>query len=336
MSNKYCNLFGANKIKDEYTNINTGFDAVQVDMEQNESDVATNASSISNLNSRIDNIVSQSGDDITEIVDARQSTQYDTTYTTIGGRFDNVEGVISGRNFLINSNFAVNQRAVSGIVTLAAGEYGHDRFKAGDDGCTYTFSTSENITTITITSGSLIQIIEGKSLISGTYTLSWEGTCQAQISSGGYGDSPISGTITGGVNTSVEFGTGTLIKPKVEFGAVATPYTPKAYADELKDCYRYYYKPESNIYFRAGRIGSGAIYFTCPLPDPMRVAPSVVGTIDTDYMVADINGAVQTGFAVNSISIVGNAAYVVMTKTDHGMSDSSLLLKYSSALDAEL
>ena len=80
-------------------------------------------------------------------------------------------GAIGVKNAIINGNFAVNQRAVSGTVTLAAGAYGHDRFKAGASGCTYTFATANNITTLTISAGSLIQVIEGNNLFTGTYTL---------------------------------------------------------------------------------------------------------------------------------------------------------------------
>ena len=82
-------------------------------------------------------------------------------------------GSVTGKNKIINGNFLINQRLVSGTVTLSAGAYGHDRFKAGSSGATYTFATSANVTTITITAGSLIQVVEGNNLQSGTYVLSW-------------------------------------------------------------------------------------------------------------------------------------------------------------------
>ncbi|MFN5350882.1 MAG: hypothetical protein ACK5A0_15345, partial [Polaromonas sp.] len=59
------------------------------------------------------------------------------------------------KNRIINGQLNINQRGVSGTVTLAAGAYGHDRFKAGASGCTYTFATSANVTTLTITAGTL-------------------------------------------------------------------------------------------------------------------------------------------------------------------------------------
>jgi len=81
-------------------------------------------------------------------------------------------GAIGVKNAIINGNFQINQRGVSGTVTLAAGAYGHDRFKAGASGCTYTFATSNNVTTLTISAGSLIQVVEGLNLYTDTYTLS--------------------------------------------------------------------------------------------------------------------------------------------------------------------
>lgn len=77
MANKYANLVGTNKIKDEYKKINTGFDGVEVDVN------ATNA--------RIDNLVSQSGDSNTEIVDARQSTVKSKTFATLDARLEEAE-----------------------------------------------------------------------------------------------------------------------------------------------------------------------------------------------------------------------------------------------------
>jgi hypothetical protein len=116
------------------------------------------------------------------------------------------------RNKVYNGNFSVNQRVVSGTVSLSAGQYGHDGFKAGASGCTYTFSTSNNITTLNISAGSLIQVVEGIDLESGSYILSWEGTAQGKIDSGSYAASGVTATLTGGTNASIEFNAGTLIR----------------------------------------------------------------------------------------------------------------------------
>jgi hypothetical protein len=149
-------------------------------------------------------------------------------------------GAIGVKNAIINGNFAVNQRGVSGTVTLAAGAYGHDRFKAGASGCTYTFATSNNITTLTISSGSLIQVIEGNNLFTGTYTLSWAGTAQGKIGAGSYAGSGVTGAATGGTDLNIEFNTGTLSLVQFEQGSVATPFERRPYGTELALCQRYY------------------------------------------------------------------------------------------------
>lgn len=60
MANRYANLVGTNKIKDEYVKINTGFDKVQAD--------------IDNLDDRVDTIITTPVEGVSaqEIIDARQ------------------------------------------------------------------------------------------------------------------------------------------------------------------------------------------------------------------------------------------------------------------------
>ena len=128
------------------------------------------------------------------------------------------------RNKLINGTFLINQRGVSGTVTLAAGAYGHDRWKAGASGCTYSFTTVNNITTLTITAGSLQQVIEGNNIDSASYILSWQGTAQGRVNGTSYGASGNIFTLTGGNNTTIEFGTGTLSRPQFEAGTASTAF----------------------------------------------------------------------------------------------------------------
>lgn len=144
------------------------------------------------------------------------------------------------KNKIINGNFNVNQRGVAGTVTLAAGGYGHDRWKAGASGCTYTYSAGENITMLTITAGSLLQIIEGVNLFTGTHVLSWGGTAQGRIGAGSFGASGITSSVTGGSNLTIEFGTGTLSKVQFEEGPVVTRFESRNHGQELYLCQRYY------------------------------------------------------------------------------------------------
>ena len=187
------------------------------------------------------------------------------------------------KNRLINAQLLINQRGVSGTVSLSAGAYGHDRFKAGASGCTYTFSTTNNVTTLTISAGSLQQVIEGLNLESGTYTLSWTGTAQGKIGAGSYGASGITGSITGGTNTTIEFNTGTLSLPQLEVGSTATSFDYRPYGTELALCQRYTYRhsAEGDIDNFAplgmGRyFGTNAAQLYVPFKVTMRTSPSSV------------------------------------------------------------
>ena len=184
------------------------------------------------------------------------------------------------KNRLINAQLLINQRGVSGTVSLAAGAYGHDRFKAGASGCTYTFATTNNVTTLTISAGSLQQVIEGLNLESGTYTLSWTGTAQGKIGAGSYGASGITGSITGGTNTTIEFNTGTLSLPQLEVGSTATSFDYRPYGTELALCQRYYNKVVGTnsglpLFMRWVAPGAGnGIPLNYPFKVSMRSAPT--------------------------------------------------------------
>jgi hypothetical protein len=148
------------------------------------------------------------------------------------------------KNRIIDGGFIINQRVYTSGTSLSSGSYGHDRWKAGSGGCTYTFtqgSLGVN-TTITITAGTLVQVIEGCNLAEGgTYVLSWTGTAQGRLNGGSYGSSG-SVTVTGwtaGTNLSVEFNTGTLGSVQLEKGSTATSFDYRPYGTELQLCQRY-------------------------------------------------------------------------------------------------
>ena len=154
---------------------------------------------------------------------------------------------ISFRNRLINGNFAVNQLPVAGTVTLAAGVYGHDGWKAGASCATYTFAASGIDTVITITAGSLIQIIEAKNIEGGIYTLSQTGAAQARIAingavtSGAYAAGTLaSATATANQSITVEFTTGTISLTQLEAGVIVSRFERLDSGRQLQQCQRYY------------------------------------------------------------------------------------------------
>lgn len=210
---------------------------------------------------------------------------------------------------LINSDFRINQRSYVSTATLAAGVYGHDRWKAGATGGDYSFTQLASSTTITIASGkSLIQVVEDKNVAGGSYVLSWSGTALGRVGinsatpSGAYAASPIQITgQTAGTTMSVEFGPGTLGTVKLELGSVPTPFVMQDYKSELDRAQRYcrfgnpgglgWSSSTSTILFNINHVG-------------MRAAPSVVALA----AIAVFNGSGNLSQSAAGITITGNHA----------------------------
>ena len=93
------------------------------------------------------------------------------------------------KNRLIDAGFIINQRVYTSGTSLSSGSYGHDRWKGGGSGGTYTFTQGSLGVPIvvTITAGSIQQVIEGCNVAEGgTYVLSWTGTAQGRFNVGSY------------------------------------------------------------------------------------------------------------------------------------------------------
>ena len=211
------------------------------------------------------------------------------------------------RNLILNPNFSVNQLNLTGTVTLAAGAYGHDGWKAGASGCTYTFAVTNNVTTIIISSGSLQQIIPISNLIDDTYTLSWQGTAQGKIGAGSYSSSPITAAVVADGHLTIEFGVGTLSLVQFERGPYASPCAIRPYSVELT---------LAMWYFRVlGRgllgIAANASLLVVPFnldPIPLRISPSFTGIGGSGVSgIIQISGGVLnfTGFDVPTLDSRG-------------------------------
>jgi hypothetical protein len=230
-----------------------------------------------------------------------------------------------GKNKICNGNFAINARAVSGTVTLGAGGYGHDRFKGGAGGCTYTFATALNVTTITILAGTLLQIIEGARLFSGAHKLSWVGTATARIDAGGYGASGLAGTAVGGTNQTIEFATGTVAQVQYEPGVVITPFTLASGSpeNEFLLCQRYLPSFSSLLGGSGSALASGYIAGTNSNANyvinflvPARVQPTGIGgtavTVGTYFTILSSPGGItSTGVAMGGATTTN--AYIGVT-----------------------
>jgi hypothetical protein len=243
----------------------------------------------------------------------------------------NTPNTFAYKNLLIDTGFTINQRGYVSAATLASGAYGHDRWKAGASGGDYSFTQLASNTQITIASGkSLIQVVEDKNVSGTSYVLSWEGTAQARYAvnsatpSGSYAASPI--VITGqtaGTTMSVEFNTGTLSKPQLELGAVATSFDQRAYSQELAMCQRYYTFENGslggNSVFSANVTSGGSYYASTMFKQSMRAAPTIVAlTNSTNLSFPAAVGATYptlSGFVENRTANATGAGYFFSTWT---------------------
>jgi hypothetical protein len=240
-------------------------------------------------------------------------------------------GSSSSRNRIINGNFAINQRGVSGTVTLAAGAYGHDRWKAGASGCTYTFAASGNDTVITITSGSLMQVVEGVNVEGGQYTLNnGGGTAQMRVAingattSGAYANGPITtASATANQSITVEFATGTVGKVQLEPGTTASTFERRHYSAELAMCQRYYEVGRSMVNGYMQSSGSNLFAPVC-FKATKRASPTI--TFSNSTVSSIVNGPSSANVGVSGFGFGG-------TTTGTGSGDASVVADWAAAAE---
>lgn len=243
-----------------------------------------------------------------------------------------LQALMLNDNRIINGNFAINQRAYASAGSLAAAAYGHDRWKAGASGCTYTFTPALADTTITITANTLTQVIEAGFIEGGVYTLSWTGTAQARVyqgsPTGSYAASPIvTGSLSAGTAVIVEFNAGTLTRVKFEIGSFATPFNRQSLAKSEGDCERYFRWIGFDMQFTAA--AAMTLGQTMTFQPAMRVAPTI-GTLAADPNTAQT--ALNT--TVNGFdSITSYSARTYLTATGAGP---CVLIGYRASATAEL
>lgn len=233
-----------------------------------------------------------------------QVKRYDTTAAAWVVWNDQVyRGV---KNYLINGDFAINQRAFAGGA-LAAGVYGHDRWKAGTGGCNYTVNATTAV--ITHTSGPIVQVIEAPRLAStqvtvsvedpsGTITVNLDGQTGAITS--GAGRRGVALTLpsgsTGNVTLTLTATGVTYKRVQVELGSTATPFEWRPIAVELPMCERYFQSSRSYASgaYWTGQVTNGSQYAgPRPFSSLMRAAPSVT-----------LNGAAGVNVDVSSIGVI--------------------------------
>ena len=213
-------------------------------------------------------------------------------------------GPLAGfRNLIINGNPTINQRVyVSGTATSGANQYTLDRWRVVTSGQNISFTDSANVRTVTAPAGGCEQVVEGLSILSGTYTLNWTGTATATID----GTAVAKGgnvTLTGGTNATVKFSSGTFTQVQLESGPVATPFEQRPIGAELALCQRYYQEHQYQIggVTTSGVGMYGQIFYNVQLRDtPITVFSSVgaVGNFDTAVpAVASVNNVREISFS---------------------------------------
>lgn len=211
------------------------------------------------------------------------------------------------RNLVINGNFAINQRGFVSGASLAAGAYGHDRWKAGAAGATLTYAASGPDTVVTITAGTYVQVIEGAQVEGGNNVLSWAGTAQARVNGGSYSASPLALTgLTAGANVTLEFNIGTVDKVRFERGAQPSPFPRRSLAEEMLLCCRYYWlSGTQQKYGWVGVAGDNNRSWTIRYPTVMRAVPTVT-TVGTGNTLGGVTWAAEADVA-HGVYAAGNS-----------------------------
>ena len=121
---------------------------------------------------------------------------------------------------------------------------------------------------------------------------------------------------------------------KLELGSVATPYTPRLYAEELHMCQRYYQKFWVND--APHQLHSGGIVFTSQIPHEMRIKNV---TIDTSELFININNNRTSDFTIGgaATNTTVKKLYLPYTKSAHGLIiTDNIHLDGNVILDAEI
>jgi hypothetical protein len=246
------------------------------------------------------------------------AVRYDTAQALTAGQQAQARENIGtmGANRTLNGDFRINERGYVSGTALAAGAYGHDQWKAGASGGTYTFTQLKASTVITITAGSLIQPIEDVMMdVGGTWVLSWQGTGTGRVgvngaaAAGTYAASPIIVTgVTAGQQANLEFTGGTVDRVQFEptdlASPKATPFTRRPYLQELWLCQRYW----ERVCVSTAQVAAAAAGNIMGMANlvPKRITNPAVTRLTDSFLFGSVGTTGATTYLVNSMTI---AAY---------------------------
>ncbi|MCC5777839.1 hypothetical protein H7H48_02155 [Nitratireductor sp. B36] len=198
------------------------------------------------------------------------------------------------RNKLINPLGTINQRNYnSGDPTSSANEYTLDRWRVVVSGQSLSWTETAGVRTFTASAGGVEQVIEGGAVLSGTYTLNWEGTATATVNGVARAKGE-SFPLTGGTNVTVRFSAGTFSVPQLEQGSSPTVFDVRHPAQEMMLCERYYQILQLRPQAYANASGQG-IKETSAFRTAMRATPTVTWNIFSTNLVNGGTLSVQLG-----------------------------------------
>ena len=278
--------------------------------------------------------VAPKGGEIPDLSAYAKKTDIPTELPANGGNADTVNGhsvnadvpenavftdtipVVYGENLLINSNFKINQRGVSGTVSAEGGVIQ----KFVDMWIIFEGSATINSDGTITLNGTMVQYLENA-----------VGTDVVASSSAGpaeYDDS---------LKMYVLSASGENISwCKLEHGSVATPFIAPDPVEELMKCQRYCVVVPNGRYFRASFVGTSVIQFLLPLPVSMVNVPSIVsGTMGVIPLNQSTSSQADTSFTFSFTGIKNNLITVQATKSD-GAIDGALFVTEELVLSADL
>lgn len=239
-----------------------------------------------------------------------------TNVFTPAGAVPLTVGPLAGlRNLLINALGTINQRGyASGTNTSGANQYTVDRWRVVVSGQNVAWTESQGVRTFTAPAGGFEQVVEGAAILTGSYVLNWDGTATATVN-GTPRAKGESFTLTGGANATVRFSGGTVARPQLEPGTVATPFERRPPAVELAMCQRYYQVIRSAITGTAA--ASGNVFGTTLAWNPMRDVPSVqtLATLETNRVDGVFFDNILNNGCRHFVTSTGGAGTVALIRT---------------------
>lgn len=235
------------------------------------------------------------------------------------------------RNMLLNATFAINQRGFAGGA-LSAGIYGHDRWKADTGGANYSVSGE----TVTLTSGTIVQVIEAPNLAGATITVSVEdptGTVSVDVEGetagigAGSGRQGVEITVpsgsTGDITVKLSGTAVSFARPQLEIGTAATVFDRRHPGFELSLCQRYFFAIRTADYAASARMLQG------------NAASAATGNIDVKFPTTMRATPSFNAKNPGSFKGVGSSTKTVssMQTNNNGISPSNHLLSFTTATD---